>query len=1221
MKSSAEKSSATTSTTATQTPQHPFFGKSGRDSFFAPAGRTAAPAVQRKMTLSKPGDKLEQDADKMADRVMRMPAPPAKEEKLQRQAEDRLPRQAMPEEKIRRKEEEKLQKAPAGDERLPRKGNDGAAPTVSDGVQSAVRSGASGGGEPLSNEVRSYMEPRFGADFGNVRVHNDAESARLGNQLEARAFTYQNHVFFSRDQYQPGTSEGKHLLAHELGHTVQQGPALQRQAAPPAAERREEPSPAIRRAPAPATKEAVTSSEVVDLSSAGFNPSRKVSDEIEAQGHKGLDVRVMVKGLTGEGRAKTRSDRKGKNHSGKGSMPLLNPWAEQLGGMHVNFVLKNGEVTGGYASLKPGGGDTNDWLETLKKNSALLGGPGLKVGSLPRPVNKFEAGKLTLGVSDLKVEVGGFLDAKFNIAVEDNKTPKIEASADINVKGIAKGQLKLDNLKGNLAGQVSLAVDHKSFSGAAIITYKPDGSVDIGGKAAYNADKLSGSVSFVATDLETANKFAKDAIAAAGGEKNVQDAGPPGPVPAPKPGKKQRALAATGLLAFNLTQWFAGTVNVVVDGTGAVTVIGKIAPPGEILLFKEKNFDKEIFKLEAKAYYGIPVVGNLNLFANVSLTALARLGPAKIYNIEILGTYSTNPEIQKKIQISGSINISAYGGLRLRAEGGAGIEIASHDLKFGIGIQADVGVKAYADARPTIGYRDPGVFYISGTLDLVAQPMLGLGGDFFIALETPWWSPLSDDRWTWPLFSKEWPLSDPIGISAVVKEYVFGSGQVPEIELKKPEFDPSKFMTSMVDNELPNKSGGKGGSGGTFKEDGSIPKPTVPPKKPEPKKADAKPTKKGAPPKGGKSAKPDPKAAKDQENNKIFQAAAKPLAALKARGPFNRAELNQELGKIKAQAKGISFDIEVKGENWLVSPKAGGKKAKGIELKAKDIGKEDGKIDGKKDERTDAQKLTDLKAAIKEATLLVDDEAKDRTEIERALPAIKTHYRLTTIVLVEVAEGEDAVIDSVTATVNPTISSHKKKKRKPKVKTGDKVQIMYNGDWSADFIKVTKQINQYKWEAGGKIDKNQVAKTLFARDYGTDWRKYNPYKTGDAWEAIKNLDAWSRSKDASQTLSYRKHARFNVPAGKNWHHIHEQGNKGPHTLPNIALVDSGLNQGFLNAYFTKIYPGTQGMQLRHFLRGESHEVHMEWGLRAIAAAGKTVTWNKDEGRGRYNEIG
>jgi hypothetical protein len=72
------------------------------------------------------------------------------------------------------------------------------------------------------------MEPRFGADFSGVRVHTDAESAALSNRLGARAFTTGNDIFFSRDEFKPGTSDGRHLLAHELTHTIQQGHSVQR---------------------------------------------------------------------------------------------------------------------------------------------------------------------------------------------------------------------------------------------------------------------------------------------------------------------------------------------------------------------------------------------------------------------------------------------------------------------------------------------------------------------------------------------------------------------------------------------------------------------------------------------------------------------------------------------------------------------------------------------------------------------------------------------------------------------------------------------------------------------------------------------------------------------------------------------------------------------------------------------------------------------------------
>jgi len=940
MKATAEKSPTTTPTPATRTSGQPFFAKAGGGNFFEPATATAAPPVQMKLTVNKPGDKFEQEADHMADKVMRMPAPDEKlqrapEEKLQKKEDEKLQKAPAPEEKIQRAElkEEKVQKKE--DDKLQRKGDD--APAVEPSVQSAIQEKAAGG-QPLAADMRSHMEPRFGADFSQVRVHNDLESAGLSNQLSARAFTYRNHIFFGRNQYQPGTDAGKQLLAHELTHIIQKGQATPKTAGTAPSGQPAPPS-AIQKAAAPAGSLLVTSSEVVDVSGTVFSPSEKVKEEIAGQGSKGLAVRVAAKGIAGEGQIKVRVDRS-KNYDSlkKGSMPVLNPWAQQLGGLFVNFDIINGEIKNGYASLKPAGGPKKDWLQAIKNNTDLLGGAGLKMNSLPETINTFENGKLTLGVTNVAVEIGGFLQAEFSIALENLNTPKIAAQAQVSVQGMAKGELKLDNAQGKLAGELALAITLKAFSGSANVKYNPDGTVDIGGKGAYNANKLSGEVQFVATDLEAANKFAKNAIAAAGGKENAQTAGPPAPVPLPATGKKTRALAATGQLAFNLTTWFAGSVFVVVDGKGDITVIGKIAPPAEIELFKQRDWDKELIKFEAKAYYGIPVVGNLNLFANISLHALAKLGPAKIYNIEILGTYSTDPDIQKSIQISASLNISAYAGLRLRAEGGAGVEILEHDLKFGIGLNADIGVKAYADARPTIGYRDPGEFYVSGVLEMVAQPMLGLGGDFFIQLETPWWSPLSDDKWTWPLFSKEWPLSDPIGLSATVKDYVLGSGKVPEVELKKPEFDPSKFMTSMVDKTLPEKTGGAAPGQGTFKEDGSVPKPTIPPKKPAPKTAGPKPAaKKGAPPKGGKSAAPDPKAPNEKASAKLLKDAATKLQQLKSQAPFTRVALNQALTKLKAQVSGADFEVKAQGTNWLVTPKAGGKTGKGLVLAAKDM--------------------------------------------------------------------------------------------------------------------------------------------------------------------------------------------------------------------------------------------------------------------------------------------
>jgi Domain of unknown function (DUF4157)/Secreted Novel AID/APOBEC-like Deaminase 4 len=84
------------------------------------------------------------------------------------------------------------------------------------------------GGSPLPSGVRNFMEPRFGADFGNVRIHTGESAAQQSMQLNAHAFTVGEHVFFGRDQYQPQSTGGRELIAHELTHTVQQGAVVQR---------------------------------------------------------------------------------------------------------------------------------------------------------------------------------------------------------------------------------------------------------------------------------------------------------------------------------------------------------------------------------------------------------------------------------------------------------------------------------------------------------------------------------------------------------------------------------------------------------------------------------------------------------------------------------------------------------------------------------------------------------------------------------------------------------------------------------------------------------------------------------------------------------------------------------------------------------------------------------------------------------------------------------
>jgi hypothetical protein len=99
---------------------------------------------------------------------------------------------------------------------------------VSPNVESAIEK-ERGAGQGLDAGVKRQMESSLGADFGGVRIHTDQRSDSLNHALSARAFTTGQDIFFRDGAYQPGSSVGRELIAHELTHVVQQnGNAVKR---------------------------------------------------------------------------------------------------------------------------------------------------------------------------------------------------------------------------------------------------------------------------------------------------------------------------------------------------------------------------------------------------------------------------------------------------------------------------------------------------------------------------------------------------------------------------------------------------------------------------------------------------------------------------------------------------------------------------------------------------------------------------------------------------------------------------------------------------------------------------------------------------------------------------------------------------------------------------------------------------------------------------------
>lgn len=219
----------------------------------------AAPAgLQAKLTVNEPQDKYEQEADRVADQVMRMPEPtrPAEgdfaeraagqstlgtcaacaQDEVRRQPEEEeeqaLQRQPVEEEEqeLQRQpvegEEEELQLQPVEEDEeqgLQAKQRAGEVPEVTSRTQRQIESFRNRGA-PLPRPVRSHFEPRFGVDLGDVRIHTEPRAAEAARDLRAQAFTTGADIAFASGQFAPGTFAGRRLLAHELTHTLQQNP-------------------------------------------------------------------------------------------------------------------------------------------------------------------------------------------------------------------------------------------------------------------------------------------------------------------------------------------------------------------------------------------------------------------------------------------------------------------------------------------------------------------------------------------------------------------------------------------------------------------------------------------------------------------------------------------------------------------------------------------------------------------------------------------------------------------------------------------------------------------------------------------------------------------------------------------------------------------------------------------------------------------------------------
>ena len=207
--------------------EQPFFSPASPQSFFKPNA-----AIQRKCEKCEADDKnVKRMTEKEEEKpIQKMDEKKEEETPIQKmeEKEEEKPVMKMDEKKeekpIQKMEEKKEEERPIQkmeEEKKLDKKETGQSSRIADQTNAYVYS-LSGKGNTLPVETQQFFKQRMGYDFGHVKIHTDTTAIQSAKDLNAKAYAVDNNIVFNKGQYDPGSAEGKKLLAHELTHVAQQ---------------------------------------------------------------------------------------------------------------------------------------------------------------------------------------------------------------------------------------------------------------------------------------------------------------------------------------------------------------------------------------------------------------------------------------------------------------------------------------------------------------------------------------------------------------------------------------------------------------------------------------------------------------------------------------------------------------------------------------------------------------------------------------------------------------------------------------------------------------------------------------------------------------------------------------------------------------------------------------------------------------------------------------
>ncbi|TCP24048.1 DNA/RNA non-specific endonuclease [Tenacibaculum skagerrakense] len=677
-------------------------------------------------------------------------------------------------------------------------------------------SSSKGGGNPLPSNTQNEMESGFGADFSGVRVHNDNNAVQMNQELGSQAFTNGNDIYFNEGKYNPESDSGKHLLAHELTHTVQQG------ASPTNTVQKSEGETESTTLVAPTQPQDITNGLQLsddwlnyieqESSTRDFDVAVKIGERFTGT----IKIRKLGRPAEGESQKFELASTRSNNSLDVGGMEFLNP-LRNAGIFPVLVLNRFGEEqnTTGFLSVRVGEDVVPDVLGIIHKINENLEAMSF-LGLSPIEVaegleNRFESGGLNFRANNLSANIDGYIEATGSLGITDS-TMTFELNSTVDVAGLASGEFNVARgADGKLSGQASIAADIANVSASLNVEYD-DGAVTIQGTGRMNSDKFSGEITLLVTDAARSTQMMHAAL---GVESMEQEADAPAQEQTAVPKTKgNQVLAGWGEVTASITPWLEGTAKIGIDNEGHVTIVGEIIVPDEIELMEQRGKKVDIFQVEIRAGYGIPLVGQVFLFASIGMFANAGFGPLVLKNVGFTGTYSTDPNVLQEFSITGTLGINAFAVLGLEAEAGVGVTIIGHDVKAGVNVTAAAGLRAYAEATPTFEYKEEqspeggkvGESRLKGHFEAAAQLFLQLSGALFYELDSPWWSPAPDGREEFPLGEVQYPIGDSLGIGADV-DWLVGGEEPPELTFSPVEFDPDKFTADVMADPPPRSMG------------------------------------------------------------------------------------------------------------------------------------------------------------------------------------------------------------------------------------------------------------------------------------------------------------------------------------------------------------------------------------------------------------------------------